>query len=57
MARHVFNHIREGLAYDNYFKSKKDALKKIGFSSYRRCTTAMRMVAYGAPGDLIHEYM
>ena len=45
------------MAYDNYFESKEDALGKIGFSSCRKCTTAIRMLAYGVPGDLIDEYV
>lgn len=45
------------MAYDNYFESKEDALGKIGFSSCRKCTTAIRMLAYGVPGDLIEKYV
>ena len=49
MARHV--------GYDKYFECKEDALGKIGFSSYQKCTTAIWMLAYGVPGDLIDEYI
>ena len=56
MSRHLFNRIREGVVgYDDYFKCKEDAVGKIGFSSYRKCTAAIRMLAYGVPGDLIDE--
>src|SRR4051812_32467554 len=42
MAKHVFNHIRQGVVeYDDYFRCKKDALGNIGFSSYQKCTTAI----------------
>lgn len=58
MRWHVFNRIREGLiAHDPYFECKVDALGKLGFSSYQKCTAAIRMLAYGIPGDLVDEYI
>ncbi|XP_073359709.1 uncharacterized protein [Aegilops tauschii subsp. strangulata] len=58
MARHVFNRIREGVvAHDPYFECKTDALGKLGFSSYQKCTAAIRMLAYGILGDLVDEYV
>ncbi|KAM3292677.1 hypothetical protein ACQJBY_036405 [Aegilops geniculata] len=58
MARHVFNRIRKGVvAHDPYFECKTDALGKLGFSSYQKCIAAIRMLAYGIPGDLIDEYV
>ncbi|SPT17435.1 unnamed protein product [Triticum aestivum] len=58
MARQVFNRIREGVvAHDPYFECKTDALGKLGFSSYQKCTAAIRMLAYGIPGDLVDEYV
>ena len=58
MARHVFNRIREGVvAHDPYFECKTDALGKLGFSSYQKCTAAICMLAYGIPGDLVDEYV
>ncbi|KAI4997046.1 hypothetical protein ZWY2020_052388 [Hordeum vulgare] len=58
MARHVFNRIREGVVgYDNYFECKDDAIGRIDFSSYQKCTTAIWMLAYEVPGDLIDEYV
>ncbi|XP_073353798.1 uncharacterized protein [Aegilops tauschii subsp. strangulata] len=58
MTRHVFNRIREGVvAHDPYFECKTDALGKLGFSSYQKCTAAIRMLAYGIPGDLVDEYV
>ena len=54
----MFNRIREGVvAYGPYFECKEDALGKLGFSSYQKCTAAIRMLAYGIPGDLIDEYV
>ena len=58
MARHVFNRIREGVvAHDPYFECKTDALGKLGFSSYQKCTAAIRMLAYGILGDLVDGYV
>ena len=49
----IVNSIRE---FDNYFKSKKDCTGTLGFTSIQKCTTAMRMLAYGAPGDSLDDY-
>ncbi|XP_073353866.1 uncharacterized protein [Aegilops tauschii subsp. strangulata] len=45
----IVNAIRE---FDSYFICKKDCTGTVGFSSLQKCTTAMRMLAYGAPGDI-----
>ena len=45
----IVNSIRE---FDSYFKCKKDCTGKLGFTSIQKCTAAMRMLAYGAPGDI-----
>ena len=42
--------------FDRYFTCKKDCTGKLGFTSIQKCTTAMRMLAYGAPGDLLNDY-
>ena len=58
MSRHLFNCIREVVVgYDDYFECKEGALGKIGFSSYQKCTAAVRMLSCGVPGDLIDEYV
>ena len=37
MARHVFNCIRVGvMIHDDYFRCKRDALGKLGFTSYKK---------------------
>jgi hypothetical protein len=43
--------------YDDYFEAKYDCIGKIGFSSYQKCSAAVRQFAYGVPGDLIDDYM
>ena len=45
------------VAHDPYFECKTDVLGKLGFSSYQKCTVAIRMLAYGIPGDLVDEYV
>ena len=45
------------VAHDPYFECKTDALGKLGFSSSQKCTAAIRMLAYGIPGDLVDEYV
>ena len=49
----IVNSIRE---FDSYFKCKKDCTGTLGFTSIQKCTTAMRMLAYGAPGDSPDDY-
>jgi hypothetical protein len=36
--------------FDNYVICKKDCTGMVGFSSLQKCTAALRMLAYGAPG-------
>jgi hypothetical protein len=43
-------------ADDNYFTARPDATGKFGFTSYQKCSVAIRMLAYGVAGDLIDEY-
>src|SRR4051812_727533 len=56
-ARPLFNRILEGVTvYDDYFKFKDDALGRVGFTSYKKCTVAVWMLAYGVSGDLFDEH-
>jgi hypothetical protein len=58
MSRKVFMNIIEGVRlHDPYFQCKPDATGKIGFTSYQKCSAAIRMLAYGVAGDLVDEYM
>jgi hypothetical protein len=41
--------------YDDYFNLKPDATCKLGFTSYQKCTAAIRMLAYGVAGDLVES--
>nr|XP_020197425.1 uncharacterized protein LOC109783237 [Aegilops tauschii subsp. strangulata] len=52
------------LLYADYFaytslhdeKCKKDCTGALGFTSLQKCMTAMRMLAYGAPSDILEDY-
>jgi hypothetical protein len=48
----ILNGVRD---YDDYFEVKYDCTGKIGFSSYQKCSAAVRQLAYGVPGDLIED--
>jgi hypothetical protein len=50
----ILNIVRD---YDDYFEAKYDYTGKIGFTSYRKCSAAVRQLAYGVSGDLIDDYM
>ena len=58
MSQNLFMRILEGVrAYDEYFVARPDATGRYGFSSYQKCTAAIRMLAYGVAGDLVDEYL
>jgi hypothetical protein len=42
---------------DPYFRCKPDCTGMIGVSSLQKCTVAMRLLTYGAPGDNADNYM
>jgi hypothetical protein len=43
--------------FDNYFICKKYFTGMVGFFSLQKCTAALRMLAYGAPGDSQDDYI
>jgi hypothetical protein len=58
MSRKLFSTILNGVrAHDDYFTARPDATGKLGFTSYQKCSAAIRMLAYGVAGDLIDEYL
>ena len=58
MNRGLFNQIVIVVrAFDPWFKLNKDAVGTIGFSSLQKCTATIRMLAYGAPTDVVDEYL
>ena len=58
MRKHVFLRIVGDLSSnDNYFTQRVDAANKEGISPLAKCTTAMRMLAYGVAADAVNEYI
>jgi len=58
MQKHVFLQIVGDLSSsDNYFTHRVDAANKGGISPLAKCTTAMRMLAYGVAADAVDEYI
>jgi hypothetical protein len=58
MSRELFLIILNGVRdYDDYFEAKYDCTSKISFTSYQKCSAAIRQLAYGVPGDLTDDYM
>jgi hypothetical protein len=57
MSRELFMVILNGVReYNDYFETKYNCTGKIGFSSYQKCSAAVRQLAYGVPGDLINVH-
>ncbi|XP_073355290.1 uncharacterized protein [Aegilops tauschii subsp. strangulata] len=57
MSRKLFLGIVNSIyEFDIYFKCKKDCTGTLGFTSLRKCTTTMRMLAYRTPGDSLEDY-
>ncbi|KAI5447755.1 hypothetical protein KIW84_015269 [Lathyrus oleraceus] len=58
MHRHVFLRIVDALGnHDEYFQMRVDVTGKMGLSPLQKCTSAIRMLAYGSPADLVDEYV
>ncbi|XP_066353525.1 protein ALP1-like [Miscanthus floridulus] len=56
MRKHIFLQIVEALEnWSPYFQLRRDAFGKVGLSPLQKCTTALRMLAYGSPADLMDE--
>jgi hypothetical protein len=58
MSRKLFLKIVYALRdYDSYFRCKLDCTGMAGFCALQKCTAAMRMLAYRAPGDSTDDYL
>jgi len=58
MWRHLFLHIMEALDnHSKYFQVRYDATEKRGLMPLTKCTTTVRMLAYGIAANCIHEYL
>ena len=40
-----------------YFQQRRDATGRLGLSGLQKCTTAIRMMAYGCAADAVDEYL
>jgi len=58
MLRHVLIRIVNALSnHDEYFQMRVDALRQKGLSPLQKCTTVIRILAYGSPADSVDEYV
>jgi hypothetical protein len=56
MSRKLSPEIMHGLRfYDDYFNLKRDAIGKLGFTSYQKCTATIRMLRVSI--DLVDKYI
>jgi hypothetical protein len=49
----ILERVRE---YNPYITCRTDATGKLGFTSYKNYSQAIRMLAYGIVGDFVDEY-
>ena len=58
MRKHVFlRTVGDLSSNDNYFTQRVDAANKECISPLEKCTTAVRMLAYGVAADAVDEYI
>ena len=58
MNKPLFMHIVDRLSNEiQYFRRKKDGLRRISLSPLQKCTAAIRVLAYGSPADTVDEYL
>ncbi|XP_071684992.1 uncharacterized protein [Lolium perenne] len=58
MSRGLFMVILWGVRdYDSYFQCRPDATGALGFTSYQKCSAAIRMLSYGMVADIFDEYL
>ncbi|XP_074342816.1 uncharacterized protein LOC141685291 [Apium graveolens] len=56
MGRHVFLRIVDVVSnFDPYFQQRMDAVGRKGLSPLQKCTTAMRILAYGISADVVDD--
>ncbi|XP_010687134.1 uncharacterized protein LOC104901280 [Beta vulgaris subsp. vulgaris] len=59
MDKHVFLRIVEGITAedDEFFTQNLDATRRMSASALQKCTTAIRMLAYGSSSNTVDEYL
>jgi hypothetical protein len=56
MKRSLFLRIVDNVTAKNwYFVQKRDACHRLSFSPLKKCTPAMKMLAYGGPADFLDD--
>jgi hypothetical protein len=43
--------------FDRFFEQRRNAAGELGHSSIQKVTTALRMLAYGIPADLVDDHL
>ena len=58
MNKPLFMRIVDRLSNEvEFFRQKKDALGRFSLSPLQKCTTAIRVLAYGTAADAVDEYL
>uniref|UniRef100_A0A0D3AWT0 Uncharacterized protein n=1 Tax=Brassica oleracea var. oleracea TaxID=109376 RepID=A0A0D3AWT0_BRAOL len=58
MNKTLFMHIVDRLSNEvDFFRQKNDGLGMLGLSALQKCTTAIRVLAYGTAADTVDEYL
>uniref|UniRef100_A0A0D3C024 DDE Tnp4 domain-containing protein n=1 Tax=Brassica oleracea var. oleracea TaxID=109376 RepID=A0A0D3C024_BRAOL len=58
MNKPLFMHIVDRLSNEvQLFRQKKDGIGRLGLSTLQKCTTAIRVLAYGSAADTVDEYL
>ena len=58
MSTELFRRIAEKLAsHDRFFQQRRNAVGELGHSTFQKVTTALRMLAYGMPADLVDDHL
>ncbi|KAL8470837.1 hypothetical protein ACS0TY_033416 [Phlomoides rotata] len=58
MSRSLFLRISNAVKdHDNFFVQRRDAANRLGLSTLQKITTALRVLAYGMPADVLDDYL
>ncbi|XP_010480933.1 PREDICTED: uncharacterized protein LOC104759740 [Camelina sativa] len=58
MNKSLFIHILDALSNEvPYFQQRRDATGRLGLSVLQKCTSAIRILAYGCAADAVDEYL
>ncbi|XP_024014636.1 uncharacterized protein LOC112088521 [Eutrema salsugineum] len=57
MKKPLFMYIVDRLSQVPFFRKKRDAAGRFGLSALQKCTSAIRIMAYGSASDAVDEYL